>query len=342
MTMNLNTKSIRRFAWVLVCLVAGPAYWTCHAQAPNPLKGIEFDQTDFIRGRLGSVKSTYFVGEPVSVPIYLSNHTRAPLTIQTNFNPRSKLGVTIQPYGKRAKQYAGPFRRGIYPNNDFYVFPMEEIKKTIAMWSDRADESGLAFPEPGRYIVEMEIQFQIKENGLPGRVNLGKFEIDVVAPPDAIAPFIRELIDNQLIGELQLHEMPEGFAGRIEEMIQQMPINPVTPYLTYALGSYKVEQMTQQAEELPEEALRRIQEDALRYLRSAALSDFAYKWDAYLEYIKLLDALHLNDEALEAVEKFVEEMPPQYKGKMAESKLLSKFLVNTQELNPIRSWTLLP
>src|SRR5438045_8102302 len=103
--MQIEFFSVIRYGLLAMLLIGRPL---APAQLPAesneseaPVKrqepAINFDKSDFVNVKLGPMRTTYFVGEPVVLPLRLINHTKYSIGIQTNFVPVSKLKLGIRP-----------------------------------------------------------------------------------------------------------------------------------------------------------------------------------------------------------------------------------------------------
>ena len=135
--------------------------------------------------------------KPTYVPIVLSNHTQFPVTVRTNFNPRSLLHVIIRQTGKPSRIYHGPFSQGIYTPQDVFLYPLEEYRVDFVIWSDIDEPTGLAFSEPGEYTIEISQEIKVPEGEVNGEIEIGTVTVRIDPTPEPFRAFVQALIHDR-------------------------------------------------------------------------------------------------------------------------------------------------
>ena len=330
-------------AAVVLCLTTWtPAFAQMRMPTSKP-KGPQytFSEHDFIRAKILPFRKSYFVGEPVVVPIELSNHTRFPLTIQTNTIPRGTLKVTVQPQTGRAYPYYGPYMEGTYAPVNVYLYSLENASLQALIWGDASDKYGLAFSKPGQYTVQMELALDITEADVQSSIKLDPFTLTIVPPPDDIKPIIEELEKNRGFIQIHLREMPPGWNERLLEIVDKynaQTLRSLTPYLNYVAALYLETKYDDDKTPDKDKLLEKIQ----IYYQVAAASDSYYKYAATMDFLRFLDKAELYDAARIVAHQVLKVAPPQYIGKIGSNTLLAKYLGNTQELRREALWPLYP
>lgn len=303
----------------------------------------QFDKTDFIKATMGTVQgkvfkdqpATFCVGEPVVVPVVLSNHTRFPITVSTNFNPRGYLNVRVRPEGDREHRSLGPSLPGSYPPSSFFFYPYEEYSTQVVLWGDSQDPAGLVFPQAGVYTIQMELTIEVPEGSFRGKLPIGPFTITVQDTPAELAPFVDKLKKDKAAVDLTLRKTPVAWQGEIAGLIEKNPPNLFTPYLAYAAADYF---STEAAAHPGDKALA---DNALKFFQIAALSSSPFKAEAYMDLLSLIDKMELPAQAVKVANDMLQVMPRDRIGRIGELPALKRYLKNTREIDPTHYWALL-
>ena len=308
---------------------------------------VELKRTDVLHARIGNTKVRYFVGEPVVVPIILSNHTSIPITVRTNFNPRSRLSVTIRQLGQPERIYYGPYSPGTYPMREFFLYPLDEYRSNFVIWSDLNERTGLAFPEPGQYAIELRQEVDIvieprslgkAERVVSGPIVIGTMAILVEETPAPLRGFVDALKQNpQATRSLQNRETPAGWEDRLSNDIKNLPITALTPFIYLAWADH-LQKRWEQMHGNPALA-GEIADNALLYYQLAAHSDWAYKLESYDALLSFLDRIRAIKVATIIAQELLDNLPKDMLGKLR-SPLLEKYLVTTTEIDQIQYWQL--
>jgi hypothetical protein len=299
----------------------------------------QFNKMDRIEGTLGKVKDEYFVGEPVVIPILLSNHSRFPLTLSTNINPRSMLKVQITASDGNAYEYHGPFQSGLYGPTEYFLYPMEEVSYQFVLWADFDRPDGLAFSDPGLYQIQLDLQIKIVEgpNGeMQTRLPLGGVTIKVVPTPEKYAAFVATLKHDHVAANLQMRKTPAIWNEKVVDVLNQQKGSIFYPYLLYSAGNY----FNVQANNNPTDKQSR--DKGLMYLQLAGQYPFPYRVDALLDLLSICDKLDLFGPAAQVSHDLIKNVPSDRIGKIGSLELIKKYLVNTEEIDPVTYWTLEP
>lgn len=304
----------------------------------KPTGALPFDATDMLRGYIPPIKTTYFVGEPIVIPLALCNHTKFPLTLETNFNYRSMVTINIRPEGQQQYRYSGPFMAGYYPPAPFKLLPLDEVHAYLVVWADWETPSHLAIDKPGRYTLDVSIQIGVDETKV-GMQQLipqsGTFTIDVKPTPKALEPLLDLLKQDMNPVYIQLHKNPPAWGERTADILKQYPNTPFTPYLLYCLANYYT---TVHDIKPTKEAA----DKALLYYQSAVLNKWAYWEEAYIDLLTFLDKLELGNAAAYHARRLINGSSEDRLGHIGDREVLQKYLVNTIELDPEQYWAFLP
>lgn len=304
-----------------------------------------FDASDYARGYIAPMEKTYYVGQPVVVPLVLANHTKYPITLVTNYNFRSMLKVMIRPEGQQAYRYNGPYAiSGYYAPMQIFLYPLDEVRTNIVLWANidnMNDLSGnhLAFPKPGKYTVEVAIKIGIEEGAGGGDLQLqdGIFELNIKPTPPDLAPLTDLLTRDLNLVYLHLHKNPPNWGDRVpQDILRQYPNTPFTPWICYSLASY----FTLEYDRKP---TRDNADKALMYYQLAIFDNSVPFWEeAYRDYLMLVDKLQMGKAGEQLARDFVKRISPDRIGRIGNMQLLQKYLVNTEELDPVKYWAFLP
>ncbi|MCL5270740.1 MAG: hypothetical protein M1457_09385 [bacterium] len=269
---------------------------------PRPRKQVihPFKQSDFVRGAIGLMPSTYYVGQPVVVPFVLSNHTRFPVTISTNFIPRSQVSVYIRPEGEAERQFFGPYGSRQYGNRDYPLYPLEEVRHDMLIWSDPARPTGLAFDKPGRYRLRFTIQFSVLEGPFTGQIPLGPVDIVVQPTPPEMAPLVAKLSRNNAFAAFEVQAMPKGWSPG--DISPDLPPSPLRPYLFLAAGNALVNRYHANRDRADAKLAR-------RYYDLGRGEKSAVQVELYLNLIMLMDELDNARDAANYCRELVSVMP---------------------------------
>lgn len=305
-----------------------------------------FDATDYVRGYIAEMPTkTFFVGQPVSVPLVLANHTKYPITLVTNFNFRSMLKVMIRPEGQQSYRYNGPYAvAGYYAPMQYFLYPMDEFRTNVVIWAnveDMNDISGnhLAFPKPGKYTIEVSIRIGIEEGSGGGELPLqdGRFEVEIQPTPKDQEPLVDMLNKDLNLIYLHLHKNPPYWGDKVPaDILRQYPKTVFTPWLCYSLASYY-------ALEFERKPTRDNSDKALFYYQVAIQDNKVPFWEeAYGDLLNFVDKLNLGKAGEQLARDFINRISPDKRGRIGNKQVLQKFLVNTEELDPVKCWAFLP
>ena len=339
-----------------VSLVVAMMVWVTPtvAQRRDPMDALQkptyqFTKNDFVRAFVDKQeveRRRYCVGQPVIFPIIISNHTRYPITIQTSFNPRSMLRVNIRPELSYKRKFAGPYVKGYYPPLNHFIHPLDELHYSFVIWGDLGQETGLAFPEPGRYTVEIQLEFMVVENGFKGRIDLEPVTIEVINPPSEIVPLIEELKADKGFVALNLKQLPEGWLVRVDpegwlvrvdeiHKDKKYPPSYLTPYLCYSAANEMFSILS------ADPSRSDLVESAQKCYQVASLSDSAFQIEILLSLLEFYQHLDLSIGAAQTAKRVIQTMPRYMRGSIGNSDTLQKYLINTKELDLIHNWSLL-
>lgn len=312
------------------------------AQFPDPPQKMDsgkplypFGPSDFVNVELGRVKPRFFVGEPIVIPLRLINHTRFPVTVETNTNPRSMLKAEIKPSEQRRRTYEGPYIPGMYGPESFPLDSLAERTINFLLWADRDADNSLALDEPGHYTIFLELTIRVAESGVSGPVRLRPIELEIVPTPPAFAGLIDLLKPNQGFTLLQQRRLTPDLYPKREQLTKGFPPSPLLPYLAYAAANEMI--LTWRSDKRNKAAL----DEGLLYLQMAAYSDSVFKRDAQFDLLSIFDELNQTQAAIKIALRIAETLEPDEIGKLGSHKLLQKYLLNSRELSLQKSWSLL-
>ena len=328
----------RRSALISILILAAASASARERKSIEPPDIYDFGPDEQVRARIDAPPTHCFVGQPLVVPITLSNHTRHPITLATNMVPRGYLKVTIHRSGRSGRSYYGPYIPGIYAPSDLPMLPLDEVTLKALIWADLKTESGLAFEEPGRYQLEFEVKVEIAEaESREGRIPLGRIDVVVEPTPEALRPMVDALRRHEgAFAAVHRGLFPEGMEEAMPRLVRSVPTNPITPYLLYAMAGRDKVLWTR------DKSNRQLADSTLMLLQSVAQSDSVFKLQAWEGTLRFLDELG-QARACEAVARtLVEVTPPERLGRIGDHELLIKYLLNTQEVDRSRLWWLLP
>ena len=297
-----------------------------------------FDRSDMVRAYIGPIKGHYFVGEPIVLPLVLINHTRFPITVLTNFFPRSSLKVMIRPEGQAQYRYNGPYMKGFYGPSPIKMYPFDEMHVNLILWADVEMPGYLAFDKPGLYTINVSLQFTVDEgNNVGGELPIdpNPFTVNIEPTPKELEPLIGMLRKDGNVNFLQLHLNPPSWGPDTLNILKQFPQTVFTPYLCYALASYYAFQY----ENKPTEESG---DSAIYFYQAAALSDSPFREEIYGDLLRFLDKLQLANPASKVAREMLSKMPEDRFGKIGNLPMLKKYLINTEELDPEKYWAFLP
>lgn len=329
---------------VLLCgasLAPGQAQFMNNPQESNKTKRITypFDVNDRIDGMVGAMKKTYFLGEPIIVPIKLANHTRYPITLECALNPRAGLKVMIRPEGDAQFRYNGPYLKGYYGPTPFFMYPFDEVQHNLVIWSDLELPGRLALAKPGNYTFNVSVMVKVTESPIPEqelKLEGGTFTVTVVPTPKPLEPLIELFKQGDNLLYLQLHKIPAIWGPKTIDILNQYPQTMFTPWLCYSLGTYYYSMY----EEKPS---REAADNALKFYTFAAKSDSPFRDEIYrYSLLPFMDKLDLTRPAAVTAAEFLSKLPEERRGRIGNDELLQKYLVNTTELDPIKYWAFLP
>jgi len=303
-----------------------------------------FDETDFIWPSLGSLDHRplqdgsyeYFLGEPVVVPLKISNHTRFPVTLTTNFTPRSMLKVYIRPEGQRERRCLGPNMPGYYAPKEFLLYSLGEIGQPVIIWSDADRPEKLAFSEPGKYRLRITLDALIPEGSKKFTLTFDPIDLTIVPTPPQFVPLVAELRKGEVLRNLQLGKNPPEWKGDTERYFKQYLGTLFAPYLAQSAANYFF------VEHAKEPGNKTAADKALYYLQYAAYSASPFQVPVYEQLLAFFDTLGLTIPAEQTARKMLTIMPPYLLGRNGSDELLQKYLINSDEMDPVKDWALLP
>lgn len=300
-----------------------------------------FDNSDRLQGYIAPMQTHYFVGEPIVVPLVLVNHTRYPITVETNFNPRSLLTIAIRPEGESERRFYGPYMKGTYGPSPIFMFPLDEFHYNAVIWSDIDSASHLAISKPGNYTFRISLKVALDESPHGGDLDLGMFTIQVDPTPAELEPVIELLKQDDNLFYLDLHKNPPKWGEQVPlEILKRYPATVFTPYLQYALASYYVLQYNQKPS-------KETSNNALMHYQLACLSDSPFRQEIYVDLLSFLDKLDLSIPAAQIAKQMLKSVKPWDRGRVGDLQLagsipLQKYLPTVKELPPDKYWAFLP
>lgn len=314
-----------------------------------------FDSTDTVESYIGpmkkDLKSTperpnanhYFVGEPIVVPIVMANHTKYPITLETNFHPRSHVTVMIRPEGQQQFRYNGPYMPGVYAPAQLFLYPLDEYHTQLVIWADFDAPGHLAIDKPGTYTIDISVQIAIDESPVSGNIKPegGTFTITVDPTPKELEPLVTLFKQDMNLVYLNLHKNPPQWGPqKTLDILNQYPRTVFTPYLRYCLASYYGAQYaTKPSDETANNAMINYQ--------LAVLTPWAYWEEAYMDLLALVDKLELGNAAVALSRQMLAKVSEDRLGRIGNLQINSeaffqKYLVNMEELDPTQYWAFLP
>ena len=291
-----------------------------------------FDPSDTIRGHLGTLKSEYYVGEPVMIPLVLINHTVHPITLRTNFNPRSALMIMITRENQVPQQYFGPYPPGFYAPLEPPLDPMEEFSTRILIWGDANSDSGLAFPEPGIYTVSIAIKLEVPEASFISQPKFAPIQIKVVPTPPEVAPLVEDLKKYRAFIPIHFRNLPKGHEERIIELIQQYPNTPLTPYMAYSVYASLLDKYNLHPED------KTLADRMLYYLQIATVPVTSFQIEGLNSLLSIFNDMGLAVPAEAAARRLIQNMPRDMIGLAGSNKVMQKYLINAKELDAGKNW----
>lgn len=295
----------------------------------EPLRGVYYHQDPGI----------FFLGEPVVVPLRITNQTRYPLTITTNFVTRDMFKVMIQPQEQRSRRYYGPSKPGYYPSVDLKIGPFDEYQMPIMIWGD-STPNGLAFPDVGTYKITFELLFSIREKdrGFTTSITLDPVSITVVDTPSELIELVDKLKDDHAASDLQQFRVPAAWRTSIDEIVHKNAATPFTPYVCFAAANYYAEKIFQNPKS------SQIQDWAIKALKyyDAATQDVSPVLDlSYLAMLNLTSKLNYHAAAKAAAIKYLLYAPIKQRGTTTSSALFKRYLHYGDELDRGLYWSVL-
>lgn len=300
-------------------------------------KKYKFDQSDFVVGRIMPKQQSFFVGEPVVLPIVLANHTRFPITMQTNLSMRASLRVDIRPQNMPQRRYYSTYKKGYYPPLDYPLLPYDEMRREIVLWGDADSPDDLAFSEPGIYNVHMTLQITIPEAEIEHELDLSSVDVTIEPTPEALVPLVTQMRQARAFSALQLRTLPAAWnEATALQLLQTYQSSPFAPHLAYALATYYLVQFNR--DPLNKEAANK----AIAYYGAVANTPSRLQDDAQMELLLLYDKLGVAKGAESVAQFIVKNAPLNRRGRMGSLPVLVKYLISSPELDPVQYWTLLP
>lgn len=308
-------------------------------QTGDKPEDLAFDDSDMLRGYIAQMKTTYFVGEPIVIPLALCNHTKHPITLETNLsNFRSMVTVNIRPEGQPSYRYNGPFMPGYVAPVPYKLFPLDELHAYLVVWADWDNPTHLAIDKPGRYTIDVSVQISVSEAKIPMQQLIpqgGAFTITVEPTPKELEPLLDLIKQDMNAVYIQLHKNPPTWGERTADILKQYPNSPFTPYLLYCLGSYY-------AAQYDNKPTREAADKSLIYYQNAVVNKWAFWEEAYIDLLNFMDKLDLGQGAAYHARRMLDNVSEDRLGHIGNLEVLQKYLVNTAELDPTRYWAFLP
>lgn len=307
-------------------------------QAPPKRERVyhKLSEHELVRARLMPMRNTYYVGEPIEVPIKFINHTDHTVTAVTNLIPRAGLNVNILRAGERSRRSYGPHPPGMYGETDIKLAPYQEVVLDSLLWGDLDTESGLTFEEPGRYTVRLTLDMKVLENRTQGTLALGTIRINIVPTPEPLRPLVDALKAHKAFPALHRGRVPEGLEDRLIDLLESTPASAIHPYGLFAMSGLQYRLWEQHPGD------RRQADSLLLMLQLVARSDSIYRDRAWSELLRFVDELRLSSVALKLSREYVRQLPEDRQGRVGDSPLLIKYLKFSHELDRDRSWFLFP
>ncbi|MBI1785108.1 hypothetical protein HYR69_08175 [Candidatus Sumerlaeota bacterium] len=307
---------------------------------------VPFVSSDTVRLALDPPRrTTYMVGEPIVLTLRLCNHTQFAFQIRTDINPRGSFKIMVAAEGGKPRRYNGPYVQGNYLPQDYLLYPFEERPFSIILWGDQDTDSGLVFPKPGVYYVQMEMEIGAKLSPVKGYTwPLDPYTLqrqpplvfNIVAPPQETAPLVDELSSAKAYPDLNLKHFPAKIEeAKVRELLKRYPATPISPYLAFALG------INAKSASLANPEDQKLLEDAQFYLQSAAKADSAFKLDAYQELLDFYDKKGWAQPALDSCKGMMLSAPPQIVPLLGSLPIVRKYMINSAELDTKRYWEIL-
>lgn len=305
----------------------------------------DFNQNDFVRNRVLDVKTTYYVGEPVVLPIEVVNHTRFPVTLKTNFSLNGSLEVHVRRSGLSGRRVVAPFDQGKYVDNDFPLLPMESLHKQILIWVDDSHPSGLVFDRPGQYQVELKLSVSIPEGNMKGKLSYGPMTIDVTEPPSEYQPLLDAIAEMDGYRTLNIGQFPGEQYEQWKKLIEEKgPIpSELEPFYDFCVAG---EQLRRWQMDHPDPETPLSPEDAKAlapYFLKLIEKPSYYQYAACQSLLVIYDMAGMAAEARELGRRMIPIAEEEFgAGRIGESKLIKRYLVNTTELSPQQFWYFFP
>lgn len=352
---NFSTACLTRW------LVVG-ALWVCCARISNAeiIQGHTlaksesdlnapqkvFDSTDFLRICLEPMpKKSFMVGEPVPLGFRIVNHTQHEVILNLHFDMRNGFEIKIEDGRSPARRYNGPFQAtGNFPPFELKMYPLEERPFQFLIWADRDSNTGLAFPQPGRYAVKFTLRVSVPGLGLtadmppldPITLAPAKPIVFEVIPAEAtLAPLVNLLLESKAFPDLNLRQLPENNLEKYENLVEQYPATVLTPYITFMLALH----YNYLATAMPKD--EEVKTKSSMYYQMTAKADSYVRAEAWEAALRLYDQWGLAEPAREAALKMIEFAPRQVAPQLGSMEIVKKYLPNSVEMAPDKYWDLL-
>lgn len=301
---------------------------------------LAFTKDDFVNAvREPMPKDTYFVGEPVFVPMRIINHTQFEINAMTSLNAQSGLEIQIRklkPEMESPRACKGPYAPGSYTPGPVVLYPFEEFPLKATVWADRETENGLAFPTAGEYVVRLGLKVAPELSTVSGVVQTEAFLIKVVEPTGPDAEIVQALAAKKGFIELQTRKVPEGMEEDMKRWIATAPDAKMTPYLAHTLGMAEYQRGLSDNKT----AVAHFNQ-ALEYLKIASRDGAPTRADALDDMLRLYDKTGESFLAKQTALEVLRAMPIEVATRKGSTAEYRKYLYNTGEMDPITYWDLL-
>lgn len=298
---------------------------------------IPFTASDYLRVALTPMDRTNFsLGEPVVVPLRLVNHTQFKVTAVTNVNPRGGLKVTVYSEDRTKRAYNGPYETGGYVAEDILLYPFEEVPLDAVLWGDLETPNGLVFPAPGAYLLKVELEVSARLSSVKGVIPVEPIMIKVGPPSERLAPLVGILSGAKAWPDLHRRRVPEFLRGDLPKLADEYGDTVIGAFMNYALGLELGAAAGGDAARTggAAEALKRI--DA-----ASRVEGFPWRAEALRGLVYMHDRDSNAPAALATCERLIEILPPERAAIQASTPLISRYLGNSAEMDPVFYWDLL-
>lgn len=298
---------------------------------------IPFTASDFLRVALTPMERTNFpLGDPVILPLRLVNHTQFKVAAVTNVNPRGSLKVTIYSEDRTKRSYNGPYETGGYVAEDILLYPFDEVPLDVTIWGDLDTPTGLAFAQPGTYLLKVELEVGARLSSVRGLIPVEPILIRIEPPSERLAPLVEKLSAARAWPELHRRTVPASIRDEIVALADEYADTPIGAFMNYAVG---LEHNTIYADDPTRSASRDL---ALKSIAAASrVKDFPYRAESLRGLVFMHDREHDAASARAACLELIDALPPGRASVQASTPLVMKYLGNSAEMDPIAYWDLL-